>query len=351
MRKLLSVKIPPEAEGRRLEWALKHLLKLSPREISQAKFRPGGICVNGEKSIVTKVICQGDLVEVCLEEETAGSDHLIATPGELAILYEDADVLAVNKPAGLGCHPAGGHYADTLANIMQYYFREKGERTVIRLVGRLDRETSGIVLAAKNQAAASRLNMQKKQGILRKEYLALVQGRPAPLSGWIEEPIGPRHSSGGIRMQVRADGKPARTFYETLGTKAPEASGTGEQKAGALKAGKVEAVGEEALETGEISLVRLRIDTGRTHQIRVHMAWLGYPLIGDVLYHPLWNGEGKDSWKKMEGKTPCDSRDGQPGAALHAVCLTFRQPFTGEEIRLETPVPEIYRGFPGVSCL
>ena len=107
MRKLLSVKIPPEAEGRRLEWALKHLLKLSPREISQAKFRPGGICVNGEKSIVTKVICQGDLVEVCLEEETAGSDHLIATPGELAILYEDADVLAVNKPPG--GRPLRGH--------------------------------------------------------------------------------------------------------------------------------------------------------------------------------------------------------------------------------------------------
>lgn len=319
MRKRLSLSVRQEEEGYRLERVLKQVLGLTSREISQAKFRPRGICVNGEACKVTKLLHEGDLVEVCLEEENTGSKHLIAAPGKLAILYEDEDLLAVNKPAGMVCHPAGGHYGDTLANVMQYYFRQKGEHVVIRLVGRLDRETSGIVLAAKSQAAASRLSLQKEKGILKKEYLALVQGRPYPPAGWIEAPIGPECASegAGIRMQVRSGGKPARTYYETLGTGLPETPGLGGVKSGVLG-------------TGEISLVRLEPATGRTHQIRVHMAWLGHPLIGDALYHPAWRAQGK----------------GQPLAALHAVRLTFLQPFTGEEISLETPVPDIYKVLP-----
>ncbi len=335
MRKQISALVPPEGEGRSVKWVLQRILEMSPREISQAKFRSFGICVNGQPRRVTEPVHGGDLVEACLEEEELGSHQLLAVPGELSILYEDSDVLAVHKPAGLVCHPVGGHYRDTLANIMQYYFREKGEQVVIRLIGRLDRETSGIVLAAKSQAAASRLNWQKETGLLKKEYMALVQGQPSPAAGWVEEPIGPaggpeerglRESSEKkpeeentkqagepsreICMQVRPDGKPARTYYETLATR------------------------EGA------SLVRLRLDTGRTHQIRVHMEWLGCPLLGDTLYHPLWNKEAAGDGENTEQATLWGRRlygEGEPHAALHAGRLEFLQPFTKERICLTDP--------------
>lgn len=319
MRKQISCQVPPEGEGRPVKWVLQRILEMSPREISQAKFRSQGICVNHRPRKVTEPVQAGDLVEVCLEEEELGSDQLLATPGKLTILYEDPDVLAVHKPAGLVCHPVGGHYGDTLANVMQYYFREKGEQVVIRLIGRLDRETSGIVLAAKSQAAASRLNRQKEKGILKKEYVALVQGCPKPATGWVEEPIGPvRDSPGEIRMQVCPEGKPARTFYETLATREG------------------------------VSLVRLWLTTGRTHQIRVHMAWLGCPLLGDTLYHPLWNGEEAGDAKRRRRalweRLLYVQEGDEPHAALHAEQLDFLLPFSGKPVSLRSPAEWMANG-------
>lgn len=302
MKKVISYVTTEQDAGRRLEWILKRRLELSAQEISQAKFRRDGICVNGLQCKVSREICAGDLVEVCLEEETRASDQLIPKPGSLEILYEDEDVLVVNKPAGIVCHPVGGHYQDTLANVMQYYFGEQKQQVVIRLIGRLDQETSGVVLAAKSQAAASRLNRQKEQGILKKEYLALVEGCPKKGLGSICDCIGPISGSGdadsrdAIRMQVCADGKKAVTHYEVLET------------------------------TQKGSLVRLQLDTGRTHQIRVHMAHLGCPLLGDTLYNEKARGGGEigGAWER---------------AALHAFHLTFVQPFSGEIIDLEAPLP------------
>lgn len=329
MKKEISYQVSPEEDNSRLEQVLRRSLCLSPREIRRAKFRPQGICVDGVRRRVTETVRQGEWITVCLEEEKAGSDQLIPAAGELQVLYEDQDVLAVCKLAGQVCHPSGGHYDDTLANVMQDYFQRKGQRAVIRLIGRLDQETSGIVLAAKSQAAGSRLNRQREQGILKKEYLALAAGAPRPARGWVEEPIGPAEnrtegSRDAIRMQVRPDGKPARTFYETLAEK------------------------------DGVSLLRLTLDTGRTHQIRVHMAWLGCPLLGDTLYRPpggtfacsLAEKEMSFCREEAEGTIPRGSGEaGFNRAALHAWRLEFCQPFTGEKLMLEAPLPEDFAGY------
>lgn len=300
MKKILTYVVTEQEEGQRLERILKRQMELMPQEISQAKFRQQGICVNGSPAKVNAVVLSGDKVEICLEEECKASDQLLPMQGELEILYEDEDVLAVNKPSGLVCHPTGGHYQDTLANIMQYYFQEQRQRVVIRMIGRLDQETSGVVLAAKSQVAAGRLNRQKEAGILKKEYLALVEGCPKEKRGTILEPIGPACKNGTgrdeIKMQVTSDGKEACTHYEVLETR------------------------------NDTSLVRLRLETGRTHQIRVHMAYLGCPLLGDTLYNP-------------------GTAHGFSRAALHAVQLEFDQPFAKRKKSLSAPFPEDFRRY------
>lgn len=308
MKKVISYLITEQEDGLKLERILKSKLELSPQEISRAKFRSEGICLNGCPCKVTVHVHAGDRITVCLEEEERVSDQLVPWPSELHILYEDEDVLIVYKPAGVVCHPVGGHYQDTLANSMQYYFQKQGQQVVIRLIGRLDQETSGVVLAAKSQAAASRLSRQREQGIWKKEYLALVQGCPAPLCGTITKPIGPwqpkteewkseeSRSREEIKMQVRPDGKTACTHYEVLETR------------------------------GNCSLVRLWLETGRTHQIRVHMAHLGCHLLGDTLYDP-----------KTEERE--EAASGFARAALHAWRLEFCQPFTKESICVEAPLP------------
>lgn len=323
MKKQISYEVSSQEDGAELSRVLRRSMGLSPREIRRAKFRPGGICVDGLQRRVTERVRQGERVSICLEEEETGSHQLLALPGRLQILYEDEDVLAVCKREGQVCHPCGGHYGDTLANVMQYYFRQKGENAVIRLIGRLDQETSGVVLAAKSQAAASRLSRQRELGILKKEYLALTAGRPVPDRGWVEEPIGPGEDRAAgtreeIRMQVRPDGKPARTFYETLATREG------------------------------VSLLRLWLDTGRTHQIRVHMAWLGCPLLGDTLY-----AVGREKISSCAGENGRESLNplytngtgGFTRAALHAWRLEFHQPFTGEPLFLEAPFPEDFAGY------
>ena len=208
----------------------------------------------------------------------------------MRVLYEDADLLVVEKPAGMASHPSGGHYRDTLANLVQSYLLKKGEACRIRPVGRLDRETSGIMVFAKNQAAAARLGDQRKNGAFHKTYTALSVGElPAGSRGCIRQPIGPDPEDR-LRMRVDDGGKPAVTHWEV------EASG------------------------GGLSLLRLSLETGRTHQIRVHMAWMGCPLAGDSLYG--------GALEKKIGRT-----------ALHAGEVRLVQPFTGEVLEFEVPLP------------
>lgn len=277
---------------------LRLTLGLTKKQIRQVKFHDPGILVNGERCFVTWMLEPGDVVEVDVEG-SAEPKPLFLNPAPVEILYEDPDVIAVNKPAGVPCHPGGIHQRDTLVNMLMYYFHEKGESLVVRPAGRLDKETSGVILFSKNQAAAGRFVKQRERGLFRKEYLAIAEGRLSGAFG-IDAPIR-RDPGNACRVMIDPAGKAAATHAEVL------ASCDG------------------------CSLLRVRIETGRMHQIRIHMAHIGHPLLGDPLY----------------GHS--DERIGR--TALHAASLSFRQPFTEERLTLSAPLPEDMRAVLEVSGL
>ena len=295
---VLKIHVAEEAAGQSVERFLRIGLGLSRKQISRLKFREEGIRLNGLRQRVTQTLHTGDLLEVRLETggEKAGKVEACSGIGKLKILYEDRDLLAVEKPAGMVCHPSHGHWRDTLSNLAAAYLREQGTGGMIRLLGRLDKDTSGILLFAKNREAAGILARQRGDGNLEKTYLALAEGCPEPAEGTVDAPI-QRIPGELMKMQVSPKGKAARTHYRVL-------------RVGGKKGRKK-------------ALLQLKLEQGRTHQIRVHMAYLGCPLEGDPLY-------GTDP----RGK----------GALLHAWKLRFAQPFTGQKIVLETELPPWCRG-------
>lgn len=373
MNRYLTIHIPETAAPAPVSHFLRTQAGLTKKQISQAKFRPSGVQKNGQQCRVTETAYPGDQITVCLEtddvdslhlesssftissdshsfplstdsgsysdstaSEFAGSDansHIYHSPSttsqllpELEILYEDQDILAVNKPAGLVTHPSGSHYSDSLSNQVAAYFRSKDEPTKVRSIGRLDKETSGILLFARNQTAAARLQKQRENGISEKTYLAAVSGSMLEDTDGtfhaITTPLAPDPDNR-LKMVISPGSslpgsKPAVTLYSVLKSTAPGS--------------RISA-----------SLVMLRLKTGRTHQIRVHMASLGHPLLGDSLYH-------------LSDTTNLFSR-----AALHAWKLKFHPPFpAGEttsgilssipctenakkEISLEAPLPEDFK--------
>ena len=333
MNRYLTIHIPETASPAPVSHFLRTQAGLTKKQISQAKFRPGGVQKNEQQCRVTETAYPGDQITVCLETNNVDSAQLESAPApqflpELAILYEDQDILAVNKPAGIVTHPSGSHYSDSLSNQVAAYFRSKGEPTKVRSIGRLDKETSGILLFARNQTAAARLQKQRENGISEKTYLAAVSGSmPEDTDGVfhrITTPLAPDPKNR-LKMVISPDGslpgsKPAETLYSVLKSTAP----------GSMISA---------------SFVMLRLKTGRTHQIRVHMASLRHPLLGDSLYH-------------LSDTTNLFSR-----AALHAWKLKFQPPFpNGEttssplssmpctknakkEISLEAPLPEDFKKF------
>lgn len=281
-----------------VEAVLRRGVGLTKNQISQAKFRENGICINGTRCRIHEKVMPGDCICVKLEAEGNDAEQLTDYAVELDILYEDEDLLLVNKPAGMAIHPSHGHYQDTLANAVAHYYRKKMQSIQVRPVGRLDLETSGIVVFAKNQTAAARLEQQKQDGIFRKEYVAVVQGRMERTQGEVSASIGP--VPGALnKMQICEGGKPAYTQYQVV------------------KLMKDKEQGEDAVR----SVLRLQLKTGRTHQIRVHMASLGHSLVGDRIYG-----------SKVEREP---SR-----AALHAYRVWLEQPFTKEPLVVTAAIPE-----------
>lgn len=328
MERYLEIKIAsskPDTIGN----LLKSEAGLTKRQISQAKFRPGGIQKNKKQCRVTETAQKGDVLRVCLEtKETdsfllenwenkeqqarSSSDQSSSNQGspwkKLEILYEDQDLLVVNKPAGIVTHPSRGHYADSLSNQIAAYFRSKGEETRIRSIGRLDKETSGVLLFARNQVAAARLQKQREEGQLQKTYLAIARGNIDTGDNWykISLPLAPDRENY-LKMTVSPDGKlpgskTAVTYLKVLSS------------------------------CDEYTVIKVRLETGRTHQIRVHMASIGHPLLGDSLYDmPI----PEEAAEEKEKKTKQFRR-----AALHAWKIRFIHPFTGEKMMFETPLPE-----------
>ncbi len=299
MRRTLSYQITEEDVNRTVgglvNFLLKDCLHLTGREVSRAKFLPNGITADGVQVTVKQRIRAGQVLTVCLEDTTGKESRVAPREGPLQILYEDEDIIFVDKPAGVVVHPSHGHFYDSIGNFLAYYYEQQGQDVICRVIGRLDKDTSGVLLFAKNQAAAARMTAQKQTGESGRTYLALVSGHMPEQSGVIDLPL-ERRPDDLMLQRVSEGGLAAHTAYQVM------------------------------KEFDGYSLLSVQITTGRTHQIRVHMASIGHPLLGDALY-----GNQKLSDSEINR------------AALHSSEVLCRQPFTGEWIQVTSPLPEDMR--------
>ena len=270
---------------------LQQQLQLSGREISHAKMYADGIMIAGQQVTVRHAVRPGDILEITLHENMEQASEIIPQEGALDILYEDEDLICLNKPADMVVHPSHGHLTDSLCNRLAWHYLQNGEEHVMRAVGRLDRETSGIILFGKNRLATAVLSRQGQEGNRLKEYLALCSGEMEQADGTIDLPIG---DTPGVKMirQVCADGNRAVTHFHV----------------------------EKQFEG--YALVRLRLETGRTHQIRVHMAAIGHPLLGDHLY-----GAFLQEWHGMNR------------TALHSAHAELIHPVSGRKLEFTAALP------------
>lgn len=283
----------PEDSGARLDSWLVSKMSGTSRAKIQSWMKAGFIALNGSFARPSHKIKAGDKIRV--ELQTQPAVNLRAEPIPLDILYEDDDILLLNKPPGLVVHPSAGHASGTLVNALLHHcpaLAGPGARPGI--VHRLDRDTSGVIVAAKTERALASLAAQFKERRVRKEYLALAWGAPKPSSGCITGAIG-RSLSDRKKMAVRkTGGRAASTTYEVI-----------ESFSG-------------------VSLLKINIQTGRTHQIRVHLAHIGHPVVGDSAY----------------GSRSCRALPIMPARQmLHAAALSFTHPATGEEVRVQAPIP------------
>ena len=286
--RILTYTVTPEEDGRMVKGILRGSLQLSYTLLKSLKWRENAILLNGQSVHVNTIVHAGDTVSVVLSERTPREDLYCANAAKPDIVYEDDDLLVLNKPADVAMHPKSGDAsAPSLAAMLTNYL---GEGSVPHFVSRLDKGTSGLLIAAKSGYVHDRLRRALHSSDLRREYRAVAVGRVEPPYGVIDAPIG-RAEGSIIRRCVRADGLQSLTEYETLQV------------------------------NDRFTLLRLRPQTGRTHQLRVHMAYLGHPLAGDWLYG-------------TEDKTLI----ARP--ALHSYELWFTQPVTGQELHFTAPIPQ-----------
>lgn len=250
-----------------------------------------GIRKNGVWAYVKERLEAGDLLEtVFIEEES--SVNIVASGNTPDIVYEDEDILVINKKADTPIHPSQGNYENSLANGVAGYFKKQGESFVFRCINRLDRDTTGLVLIAKNMLSAAILSQAMLNREIHRTYLAVVKGQ-LPERGTIDLPIARKHGSTIERCVDLDCGERAVTHFECVE------------------------------KNQDYSLAKIRLDTGRTHQIRVHMNAIGHPLPGDFLYHNDTTKIGRQ--------------------ALHSWRLEFAHPITGEQMFFEQPLPEDMR--------
>ena len=285
----IELSITPGLAGVKVDTLLKRHLHLSGTVVRRIKWLPDGILADGVRVNTRFCPREGQVLSVRLDDPERRSG-IVPAPGPLDILYEDGDMVVLNKASGVSVHPGPGHFDDTLGNFLLYHYDLEGETADFHPVHRLDRGTSGLLAAAKHPHAQEVLKGQLHTNAFRRTYLAVCEGVPKPGEGTVEAPLGPKPGSL-MEQMVRPDGKFARTRYKVLGT------------------------------YGGRALVELELDTGRTHQIRVHMAHMGHPLTGDFLYG-------------QEDRTLISR------PALHSARMELCHPVHGERLTFTAPLPQ-----------
>lgn len=287
-----------EFVGERIDKFLSCRLEEVSRSYIQKLIKEGHVSVNGKPVKANYKLGAGD--EICVEIPEAKEPDILPENIPLDILYEDQDILVVNKPKGMVVHPAAGHYSGTLVNALMYHCKDSlsGINGVMRpgIVHRIDMDTTGSLLVCKNDEAHRILAEQLKEHTIRREYHAIVYGNIKEDTGTVDAPIG-RHPTDRKKMSINhKNGKRAVTHYEVLER------------------------------FGNFTYICCRLETGRTHQIRVHMASLHHPLLGDEVYGP-------------SSRPPFSGLKGQ---VLHAKILGIHHPSTGEYMEFDAPLPEYF---------
>lgn len=289
--------VPPEEEGFVLKTILQKRLMISRKLLSRVKLTEQGITVNGVRQYISVKVKAGDVVEVRMEQEE--SEDILPQDLPLHILHEDEHLLIVAKEAGIIVHPTHGHYVNTIANAVVYHWQQAGASYRFRPVHRLDQETSGVLAIAKTPYVHQQISEQMIQHTVKKEYLAFVWGVLAQPAGTIDEPIDRDPEQPHVRI-VTPDGYSAVTHYEVV----------------------------EQYE--QAAMVRLWLETGRTHQIRVHMKHAGHPLLGDKMYTLAQFEEGTAAEVVKERLHR---------QALHAYKLGFVHPGSRDWVEYQAPLP------------
>lgn len=288
MERILNYHITEDADSLRVEQYLRRR-GFSYQNLTQLKKMPESILINGVWSYMRTPLHSGDILTVHIRE-TESSPNIPPVELPLDIVYEDEDIVVVNKPAGMPVHPSLNNYRNSLANALMYYYQQQGKPFIFRCTNRLDRDTSGLTVIAKHMVSSSILSSMTARHEIEREYLAVVRGSVVPSSGTIDAPIG-RTGSSLIERKIDFEhGERAVTHYHVV------------------------------KEENGHSLVSLILETGRTHQIRVHMKYIGFPLVGDYLYNP--------DMEYIQRQ------------ALHSCRLSFRHPITEKHMEFTADLPE-----------
>ena len=286
MNRVLTYEITAEQAGTKIGDFLR-TAGYSRHVIIHLKKTENGILLNGEWAYVGQFLKEGDHLEIRIIESES-SEQIVPAELPLDIVYEDEDLLIINKPADMPIHPSINNYDNTLANALMWYYQQKGETFVYRCINRLDRDTTGLLIVAKNMLSGGILSDMSKKREIHREYLAIAEGE-VPQEGVIDAPIARKEESVIERCVDFEKGDRAVTHYWRLDYR------------------------------NGYSLVRLKLETGRTHQIRVHMKYLGHPLTGDYLYNP--------DYRILDHQ------------ALHSWKLAFRHPITGAQMQFKADPP------------
>jgi 23S rRNA pseudouridine1911/1915/1917 synthase len=318
-----SFRIPPELARQRLDKVITELAPDLSRSAAQRLLKDGHVRLEGLAARAADKAVAGQLLTI--EPPSPRPLALAAESIPLDIAFEDDVLLVVNKPPGMVVHPAHGHHSGTLVNALLAHCRLSSGSDQVRpgIVHRLDQDTSGLLLVAKQDSVHARLSRLVEDKAVSRRYLALVWGAPAPSRGRISTTLG-RHPQHRTMMAVLAEGRGriAITDYELLESYAWhfQDSATGRPR------------------EREAAAVRCVLQTGRTHQIRVHLAHRGHPLLGDPVYgDAIRDGSGPEGFH--------EALSGLPGQALHAAELAFSHPVTGERVEVAAPPP------PGFAAL